>query len=727
MEKRHFFVGLVWFVTLLAILNSVSAFTSWNSSYEKAYPINVTVLSVNRVNDLLQLNVTGLVCTNSDYRDLRILRNNTQETPYSLYSDTVGNKYAYITQFNASVGSYTWGYAYCNASGVSAPSYYGFNDYGYLVTGFPSGTSLAINITTSPDYKTTFTMYRGFLGTVSALNGFDNMGANGWGGGGRLGFSLATNGNSFKYGVTLTQTCTLQLNTSQYIRIECMNAANGINLTYHFFYGEKMFGVTAKSSYATLVSEFTSAGAGTTASQKKVYYHLSTGQITSGDGNPLSWYPVGSQFFQDGTIPLGFGQIWNHSTLGLNQSYATLRATTNDPDGCLMGGSSCGNSLLNLTRWTESKQYIWSGFANVTGVNNPDGMNTTFIMKMNPTSYNIGAAETNKLNLPPSTPNISNVPDTLHNRVIVINWTVSVSPDGDDISGYTLKLYKDDSFLRNLTVTTALNYSYNMTDSIDSNYRIYLYSIDVIGRVSNTSYSRYFEILEPAIPSSPAINSVSDMLQNTTQIITWMPSVSPQGTPIYRYYLNIFDSLNNYVGNVAVTGDVSFNFTGNYTEGYYQFKVYSQDQEGLFSENRTSNIFNITTPCVSEFACTQYAYCGMNNVSVCNVVSDVKCGYAFGGNVSDYDISCVYVSPVPTGAKFDLNTTTGALVFGIMVFFWLALLVISFIFRSFATVVLMWAIGVLLGFWLYQFGAIWSIGFMLLDTALVMTLAKSRR
>jgi hypothetical protein len=134
-------------------------------------------------------------------------------------------------------------------------------------------------------------------------------------------------------------------------------------------------------------------------------------------------------------------------------------------------------------------------------------------------------------------------------------------------------------------------------------------------------------------------------------------------------------------------------------------------------------------PCVSNFTCVSFAACSPFNISACLNVSDLVCNTTFAGNVSTYNQNCSY-SAAPPGelppATMDISTLSGGLVFGILVFFWLALLTLTLIFRNFAIASLAWILGIILGFWLFQLGPIFAFGFMLLDTAIFLTIGRFR-
>jgi hypothetical protein len=69
-----------------------------------------------------------------------------------------------------------------------------------------------------------------------------------------------------------------------------------------------------------------------------------------------------------------------------------------------------------------------------------------------------------------------------------------------------------------------------------------------------------------------------------------------------------------------------------------------------------------------------------------------------------------------------LNSTQGGIFFFILVFLWLALLLMAYISRNFALGSLFWLVGIIMGAWLIQVGLLAAAGFLLLDTAIFLSL-----
>jgi len=80
-----------------------------------------------------------------------------------------------------------------------------------------------------------------------------------------------------------------------------------------------------------------------------------------------------------------------------------------------------------------------------------------------------------------------------------------------------------------------------------------------------------------------------------------------------------------------------------------------------------------------------------------------------------------------TGTIQDLNSTQGLAFFFIMIFFWLTMLTLSLVFRTFVLASIMWLVGIIMGFWLIQISPMVAIGFLLFDTALFLGIGHTRK
>lgn len=133
--------------------------------------------------------------------------------------------------------------------------------------------------------------------------------------------------------------------------------------------------------------------------------------------------------------------------------------------------------------------------------------------------------------------------------------------------------------------------------------------------------------------------------------------------------------------------------------------------------------------CAPSWACTEYTACGIDNLSLCLTMADLNlCGGGIPENLTlgNFTLPCTYVPPAVSvlGDFKDLRSMQGVIFFFILVFLWLALLVITLMFRNFATGSMFWLLGVGMGLWISQVGYVWAIGFLLLDTAIFLTIGR---
>lgn len=150
--------------------------------------------------------------------------------------------------------------------------------------------------------------------------------------------------------------------------------------------------------------------------------------------------------------------------------------------------------------------------------------------------------------------------------------------------------------------------------------------------------------------------------------------------------------------------------------------------ESLPGAGNLMDISNVPN-CTPLWACSQFAMCNISNFQPCLTISDLNvCGFPSPGNESAYTKGCTYSPPAPSdlGDFKDLHSMQGVIFFFILVFLWLALLIISFLFRNFAVVSLFWLLGVLMGLWIAQVGYLAAIGFLLLDTAIFFTVGRMK-
>lgn len=222
-------------------------------------------------------------------------------------------------------------------------------------------------------------------------------------------------------------------------------------------------------------------------------------------------------------------------------------------------------------------------------------------------------------------------------------------------------------------------------------------------------------------PTVPDIAPIPELIkQNTTITVNWSKANDPNNLDL-SYNLsqyNITGFMTSYEGNNTY-------LTHNFTEalGNYSFNVRAKNSAGLVSGFTTSNQFWI---CAVNFNCTQFHVCDINNISKCEAVTDLGCEDVYAGNLSDYDKSCVFIIiPTPTSlTTIDLTSQTNVILFGLFLFFWIGLAIISLTFKNFVFGSMMFFIGVLLGFWSFSISWFLSAVFLFFSALLLMRTAK---
>lgn len=112
--------------------------------------------------------------------------------------------------------------------------------------------------------------------------------------------------------------------------------------------------------------------------------------------------------------------------------------------------------------------------------------------------------------------------------------------------------------------------------------------------------------------------------------------------------LSVNDSTS--IQNSSVVNGSNLFSTAISANGTYDYTITCEDNSTNTATSETRNfIVNIPgTPCVQNWTCSSFADCNESNITACTAVTDQNtCGEVFGGNLADYDESCVYIPPVP--------------------------------------------------------------------------------
>lgn len=224
-------------------------------------------------------------------------------------------------------------------------------------------------------------------------------------------------------------------------------------------------------------------------------------------------------------------------------------------------------------------------------------------------------------------------------------------------------------------------------------------------------------------PTTPFIYPVPENIkQNTSIFVNWTPANDPNGFTI-QYNLTLFDNVTFENKGDYIVNTTTYNFTASKAVGNYTFGLYAFDSAGLKSDYSYTNSFRI---CIQNYTCTSFGECQPYNLSLCLAVEDIGCGDPYTGNLSAYNIGCYYVPPVIETdlTTIDLTNQGNIILFGVFLFFWIALGVLAFTFKNFLYGSMMFFIGVMLGFWAFSISWILSAMFLLFSALFMFKTAK---
>jgi hypothetical protein len=261
-------------------------------------------------------------------------------------------------------------------------------------------------------------------------------------------------------------------------------------------------------------------------------------------------------------------------------------------------------------------------------------------------------------------------------------------------------------------------------------------------------------------PSMPVLFPIPAQVCRYDNIsVNWTGSISPNNLSV-TYNATMLGS------NSILTSLLAWNKNFSESAGGYNISLFAKDSNGFSSFIDYSNNFMIvaenfscsaygncsvtnTTPCLSaldgsfcahaytgnlsvfdascafcapSWYCSNYLPCDMSNTSACLVISDYSlCNSTAPGNYSAYNLNCSYIPPTSRIS----SSTENLILLAIGVFLWVALLTLTFVFRSFALTGMMWIVGIVLGlfFAIYFYISI-GLGFMLLSTSIFLWVAS---
>lgn len=407
--------------------------------------------------------------------------------------------------------------------------------------------------------------------------------------------------------------------------------------------------------------------------------------------NSNDYYKI--RFFNVSNYTYGFYEIMaNYSTGDILTYYCNSSYTSGNPklsDNCVLFGEKPANAPFNHSHSNNSKHHVF-----IFAVNSTNGQING--VKVTPISYFV-IGSTNGLNIY-GLAQTSNDLNYQYSTNSGVSWAydTGVTPDTH------LHQFREDTTF----------YYYGCGNKVSD------------GSVLCTDIRSDLLELDNLPPTTPELYDVtSKILQNTSIWVNWSNSVDPQSSAL-NYNLSQYDINGTFISS-RITENTTILINMTMALGNYTFGAKSYNALNLFSGESFSNSFSV---CAITYNCTSFTLCKSNNISECLIVTDIGCGYEFTGDVSDYDISCAYTPPeITTGEllqNFDLTNQSNVFLFGILIFFWLGLAIVSFIFRNFVFASFMWFVGLILGLIVINLSFILAIAFILLSTLLFMKCAK---
>jgi hypothetical protein len=222
--------------------------------------------------------------------------------------------------------------------------------------------------------------------------------------------------------------------------------------------------------------------------------------------------------------------------------------------------------------------------------------------------------------------------------------------------------------------------------------------------------------LVPLPPTQASIYDVPEFIERFSLVnVNWTAASSPNGYAI-SYNLTLRDNATLAVSDLYITNGTTYPFNASAAVGRYVFALRSFDSSGLYAPDDYSNSFQI---CVRNYTCTEFHACSVNNVSVCEVVTDLGCAFPYTGNLTDYDEVCTYVLDTHlTLFNFNLDLSNSVMLLFVVSFLWLGCVAIGFMFQNEGFFVLGMVLGFTIGIMLFQLSWVLTLAFILLDIAM---------
>lgn len=275
------------------------------------------------------------------------------------------------------------------------------------------------------------------------------------------------------------------------------------------------------------------------------------------------------------------------------------------------------------------------------------------------------------------------------------------------------------------------NFTFNITESEPKT--IEGYTLFFIGcqypTLSNTfslNRSHKIDLNEPQI----TINKPYNFLINYTSLLEW--NADYQNTNLESAYLNISNDIGETIYENYTTGLNSTIYTiiGNenvsdigYNSTFYTFYFRVSDNLYNSSNNVTVNI------CYYDFICSHYS-CKINNTQYCDEATETQiCGYEYIGDYSEFPpINCTYTENIKLDLiHYDLTETTNIMILFVISFLYIGCMGIAFLFKNRGFLSLAYVISLVIGLMLSGIHIAITIGFLILNSLILMKSGKDMK
>lgn len=363
----------------------------WNTSYANRYDLNITeTTGLNRIYEPMKINVSGVSCSFSDKRDLRVVTNMSVEIPSQILSD--GATLVITPNITASFSG-RYAYIYCNNPTVSKPVY----TTSFLAQNF---STTAFTIYPGDSQSTKYQFLQGGLHNVSSNTAGVNQS-------GSFGFKVAKCADNYYTGAGLagSSSCLMLENGTLYAKFRC---TSGTSYTedMEFYNGNQLFKFSPLLSVnlCNLGTYQLTPTTTRTALPVRRYFNSTGTYIVDTSTTNIAFSKgilgIGANPANDPTQTMGIFLIYNKTALdgfaNADKWWVESRSGASEYNFIFSTAADGKSGTANFTVLGSDAGKAWYGYANES---DELGLNQTYDKKMNPVSTTLGALE----NQPPVT------------------------------------------------------------------------------------------------------------------------------------------------------------------------------------------------------------------------------------------------------------------------------------------------------------------------------------